>query len=110
MDPVSARNAFSSDSVPVCCFSSSRRSLRHDPAVIDDRDPVRDAVRFVHVVRREKDGHAFGFVQMLDVRPELIAALRIEAERRLVEKQNLRRVQQAARDLQPPFHPAREQS
>ena len=50
----------------------------------------------------------FGFVQVLDVRPELIAALRIEAERRLVEKQDLRRVQESARDLEPPLHAAGE--
>ena len=105
---MSARNASSSDSVPVCCFSSCGRALRDDAAVVDDRDAVRHAVGFVHVVRGQEDGHAFGLVQMLDVRPELIAALRIEAERRLVEKQDLGRVQQAARDLEAPLHAARE--
>ena len=44
----------------------------------------------------------------LHLRPELIAALRIETQRRLVEKQDLRRVQKAAGDLEPPLHPAGE--
>ncbi len=36
------------------------------------------------------------------MRPELVAALRIEPGRGLVEKQNLRRMRRAARDLEPP--------
>src|SRR5207302_10585627 len=40
--------------------------------------------------------------------PELVAALRVEAERGLVEKDDLRRVQQAARDLEAPLHAAGE--
>ncbi len=71
-------------------------------------DAMSDAVGLVHVVRREKHGDALGLIQVLDVRPELVAALRIEAERRLVEEQDLRRVQEAARDLEPPLHPAGE--
>ena len=42
------------------------------------------------------------------MRPELVAALRIEAERGLVEKEDLRRVQKSARNLQPPLHAAGE--
>ena len=40
-----------------------------------------------------------GFVNTLDVRPELIAALGVEAERGFVEEQNFGRMQKAARDL-----------
>src|SRR5688572_9568424 len=58
-------------------------------------------------MRGQEDSHAFGLVQMLDVCPQLIAALRIESERRLVEKQDLRRMQQAARDLETPLHSTR---
>ena len=40
--------------------------------------------------------------------PELIAALRIEAEGGLVEEEDFRGVQKAARDLQTPLHAAGE--
>ena len=47
-------------------------------------------------------------VELLHVRPELIAGLRVEPERRLVEENDFRRMQQAARDFEPPLHAARE--
>ena len=47
-------------------------------------------------------------VQFLDVGPELVAGLRVQAERGLVEEDDLGRVQQAARDFQAPPHAARE--
>ena len=89
------------------CFQFRRRTDGDDFAVIDDRDAVGDAVGFVHVVRGQEDGHAFVLVQIFDVSPKLIAALRVEAERRLVEKQDFRRVQKSARNFQPPLHAAR---
>src|SRR5258708_5274926 len=85
-----------------------RGSLRHDAAVVDDRDAVRHALRFVHVVRGQEDRDALGLVQVLHVGPELVAALGVEAERRLVEEQDLRRVEKPARDLQAPLHAAGE--
>ena len=45
-----------------------------------------------------------GLVQVLDVGPELVAGLRIEAERGLVEKQDLGRVQESAGDFQAALH------
>src|SRR5262245_54785392 len=45
---------------------------------------------------------------MLDVRPELVAALWIQTERRLVEEEDLRCVQEPARDLETPPHAPRE--
>src|SRR5206468_599500 len=73
-----------------------RRARGHDPAVVDHGDTVRDAIGFVHVMRREKHRDPLGLVEVADEGPHLIAALRIEAERRLVEKQHLRGVQQPA--------------
>src|SRR5438093_1089431 len=73
-----------------------------------DRDAVGHAIRFVHVVGGEEHGHALGGPEVAHVRPHLIAALRIEAERRLVEKQYLRRVQQPTGDLEAAFHAAGE--
>src|SRR3954468_23549222 len=57
-------------------------------------------------MRGEEHGDAFGFVQMLDVGPQLITALRVESKRGLVEKQDLRCVQEPPRNLESPFHPA----
>jgi hypothetical protein len=74
--------------------------------MIDDRDAVGHAIRFIHVVRSEKYGHLLAGVEMLHVGPHLIAALRIEAEGRLIEEQHFRRVQQAARDLEAAPHAA----
>ena len=61
---------------------------------------------FGHVMRGQKHRQVFRVVQMFDVRPELVAALRVEAERGLVQKENLRRVQQSAGDFEPPLHAA----
>ena len=57
-----------------------------DCAVIHYGDAMSDAVGLVHIVRSEEDRGAFGFVEFLHVRPELIAALRIETERGFIEK------------------------
>src|SRR5436309_243044 len=81
-----------------------RRARGHDPAVVDHGDAVRDAVGFVHVMRREKHRDPLDLVEVADEGPHLIAALRIEAERRLVEKQHLGGVQQPAGDLEAAFH------
>ena len=102
--PVTARYAPSSESVSVCSFNSADGSLGDDLSVIDDGDAMGDAVGLVHVMRGEEDGDVFGFVEVLDVRPKLIAALRIEAKRRLIEEENFGRVQQAARDLETALH------
>ena len=106
--PVSARNAASSVSVFGLLFQFRRRALRHDGAVVDDGDAVGDAVGFFHVMRGEEDGDALFFVEFLHLRPELVARLRVEAERRLVEKDDFGRVEQAARDFQTPPHAAGE--
>jgi hypothetical protein len=105
--PVSLRKACSSDSVPVCAFNSDAVPVA-TIFLVDNRDALRDALGFLHVVRRQEHGDAFLFVERLDLRPQLVARLRIETERRLVEEQDLRRVQESARDLQTPLHPARE--
>ena len=44
--------------------------------------------------------------QRVDVIPDVRACLRVETDRRLVEEQHARRVEQAARDLEPALHPA----
>src|SRR5882762_1460892 len=82
-----------------------RRGARGDDApVVDHGNAVGDPVGFVHVMGREEYRDALGLVEVADEGPHLIAALRIEAERRLVEKQHLRAVQQPAGDLEAAFH------
>src|SRR5436190_1546846 len=85
-----------------------RRAGRDDLAMVDDRDAVGHPIGFVHVVRGEEDRHTLGRIQILDVRPHLIAALGVESQRRLVEEQDPGGVQEPARDLEAPSHPARE--
>ncbi len=75
--------------------------------MVDDRNALRRPIGFVHVVRRQEHGDALGFIEVPDVRPQLIPRLRIQSERRLVEKQDSRRVKQTACNLEPAFHPAR---
>ena len=55
--------------------------------MIDNGDAVRDALGFVHVVGGEKDGGLLRLIEMFDVGPKQVAALRIEAQRRLIEKE-----------------------
>src|SRR5687768_7507718 len=84
------------------CLQLGGGSDGHDATVVDHRDTMRHAIRLIHVVRREEHRHAFRLIEALHVRPHLVATLRIETERRLVEEEHSRRVEQAARDLQPP--------
>src|SRR5436309_14142311 len=81
-----------------------RRAGGDNAPVVDYGDAVGHAIRFVHVVGGEEHGHALGGPEAAHVGPHLIAALRIEAERRLVEKQYLRRVQQPTGDLEAALH------
>ena len=76
----------------VLFFQLRRSALRHDPAVVNDRDPLRHTIGLVHVVRGQKHRDAFSFIQAFDVRPHLIAALRIESQRGFVQEENLGRV------------------
>jgi hypothetical protein len=79
---------------------------RHDLAVIDDRDAVA-VLGLVHVVGGQEDRNILAALQVVDVVPDRRPGLRVQANRRLVEEQHVRRVQQAAGDLQSPLHTAR---
>src|SRR5213596_2540416 len=81
-----------------------RRAGGDNAPVVDYGDAVGHAIRFVHVVGGEEHGDALAVPEVAHVGPHLIAALRIEAERRLVEKQYLRCVQQPTGDLETAFH------
>src|SRR5438128_4768057 len=86
------------------CFELRGRARGDEAPVVDHGDAVGHAIRFVHVMGGEEHGDALAGPEVAHVGPHLIAALRIEAERRLVEKQYLRRVQQPTGDLETAFH------
>ena len=87
-------------------FEFGGRALGHDCAVIDNRDAMRDAIGLLHVVRGQEYGDALFFVELFRLRPELVAGLRVEAQSRLIEKDDFRDVQQAAGDFQTSAHAA----
>src|SRR5580693_9309028 len=73
------------------------RGVEHDDAaVVHDRDAVA-VLRLVHVVGGQEDGDVLARLQLADVAPDRAARLRVQADRRLVQEQHARRVQQAAR-------------
>src|SRR5215467_10417985 len=80
-----------------------RRILRQDAAVVDDADAVA-ALDLLDVMGRDNDGELALIAQPMHVLPEPLARLGIEPDRRLVEEQNARVVNERPRDLEPPFH------
>jgi len=89
-------------------FQLSRRTGSDNFAVIDHGDPRCRPVRFIHVVCSQENSDTFGPVEIPDVRPQLVAALRIETQCRFIEKQDPGRMEQAAGDFEPPLHATRE--
>jgi len=67
--------------------------------VVDDRDAVAEALRFVHVVRGEQN-RAPRRLELLDELPDLPPRLRVESRRRLVEEEQLRIADDGARERQ----------
>ena len=84
-----------------------RRAASHDPAMVDDRDPVGEHVRLLEVLRGEEDGHAVLPGQARDLLPQVRAALRVEPRGGLVEEQDARRVHERERQVEPALHAAR---
>ena len=76
--------------------------------MVDDTDPVAEAVRLLHVVRREDEGRPHLPPQALDVVPDVLPGLRVEAEGRLVQEDDGRVMQEPARDLESTLHPSGE--
>src|SRR4051794_39258778 len=59
-----------------------RRALAHDPAVVDDRQPVAELVGLLEVLRGEKDGRP-ALVDAPHLVPDRQAAGGVEPRRRL---------------------------
>lgn len=57
--------------------------------MVDDRDGVCVAIRLFHVIRGEEDRGSFLLLEFAKILPYVVAGLRIEAQRRLVEKHDL---------------------
>ncbi len=93
------------DLVPPAVGADERigRALRDQVTVINDADPVAQLGGFLHVVRRVEDGDT----EPPDRLEDGVAALRVDAHRRLVEDEQFGPVQQAGRHVGPPFHATR---
>src|ERR687895_846117 len=83
-----------------------RRVLCDDSAMIYDPNPVRKHVGLLEVLGRQKDRHPVLAREMADLRPHCVAALGIEAGRRLVQKKDAWPVYQGEREVEPALHPA----
>src|SRR5262249_9780727 len=84
-----------------------RRAGSDNSAMVDDGDAMRHTVSLVHVVGCQKHGHLLGLVQLLHMGPELVAALRIETQRGLIEKEDFRCMQKSSGDFEAALHAAR---
>ena len=78
-----------------------------DPAVLDDRDAVAQALGLLHQMRRQEHGLAAGADAAHEI-PDGAAGLRIEPGRQLVEKHHLGIVDERERDEQPLLLSARQ--
>ena len=83
------------------------RPLGPDPPLVDDPDAVAEPLRLLHVVGRVEDRHPL-LAEGLDARQDRVPALRIDADGRLVEDEQLRPVEEADGDVQAALHAARE--
>src|SRR6202140_4700059 len=75
--------------------------------VIDDHNAVAEALGLFHIVGGVDKGFA-ALLQGLEIFKDGIAALRIDADRRLIEQKNLRIVKQSRRQIQTPLHASAE--
>src|ERR1700693_4224887 len=80
-----------------------------DAAVIDDRDPP-TILGLVHVVGGHEDRQVLAPAKIMKVGPDVLPCLWIKPQRRFVEKQDARVMQEPARDLEPALHATRERA
>src|SRR5208282_497147 len=78
----------------------------YEPARIDNPDPCAKALRFLHVVGGVENRGA-RVAQALYQIEDRATALRVDADGRLIEDQELRPMQNSAREIQASLHPAR---
>ncbi len=83
------------------------RALGDDPRLVHDNEPIAELLGFVHVVGRQDEGHPL-LLEPIELVPEEVAGLRVEAGRRLVEEEEIGLVHEGSGDRQASLHPARE--
>ena len=83
-----------------------RRALGDDRTGIDDRQSVAQLVCLLEVLRRQEDGRP-GVVDAAHLIPDRQPRRGIKARGRLVEEEDLGRVDERAREVQPALHPPR---
>ena len=76
---------------------------RDQLTVVDDSDPVRELLGFLHIVGCVQDRHALP-IEVLDGVENGTAGLRVDADRGLVHEQQARLVEQAHADVDPALH------
>ena len=82
-----------------------RRALGDDPAAVEQRDPAREPVGLLEVLRREQDRDA-ARDELADDVPHHPPAAGVEAGRRLVEEDDPRVADEGHRQVQPAAHAA----
>jgi hypothetical protein len=75
------------------------RAVRQDLAAADHDHALAQRLDVVHVVRRQDHGHAALAIEPLDERPHRELGHGVEADRGLVEKQQVGRVHERRREI-----------
>src|SRR5579864_1638966 len=87
----------------------ARGIARDHRAVVDDGEPRREPLGFVHEMRRQQDRLAL-LHQLPQAIPDQMPRLRIEARGRLVEDKQFGIVDERACQCEAPLHPARQRA
>ena len=90
-------------------IEAGERVAGDDLAVVHDDDAIAEALCLLHVVRRVEQRLAAP-AQLLEVVEDGVSALRIDADRRLVEEQHVGIMDERGRDVQAPLHAAAERA
>ena len=107
--PRPARRVFSKNlhhlRLDVLRHQRTRRAFRHDASAIEDGQPVAQPLGLIHEMRRQQQRFALCH-QAFEAFPDQMPRLRIEPGGGFVEKQQIRVIDQRARQRQPSFHAA----
>ena len=76
------------------CDQPFRRVECDQLAAVDDANALAETLGFLHVVRSVEDAHAVLAVEPRHALEDVVAALRIDADGRLVEKEQARLIDQ----------------
>ena len=88
-----------------CRDQHRRRAFGHDLAIVHHDEPVAELLGLVHEVRREHQRGA-ALLELVQLVPQQVACLGIEAGGRLVEQQQVGLVDQRSGDAHAPLLPA----